>query len=341
MKLMTLLLLLLGPWALAQEVALYSWSPSSQHVSWVIPVFKEESPKDSVTRYLNSVSGDKKAVNLLTDKNLKQLKQLLSKSPDEAFQKISSSEEIRVGLVANAKQDYSKNQIMNRVFLFEKYFKQSGASPLLVPSFHDAGLNQRQADAFRQALSERFKVLVVMGGADIHPSLYGEPIKEAVGTHLERDQSEARLLKSYLQGAQEQGNYCVGVCRGHQFLGVLSGMKLKQEINIPDETSINHRKDKSHSIDVKPRSLLARIFEKMGIRKPAVNTYHHQAVLFSEGKGVVLTATAPDGTVESIQGKRFLGIQFHPEFMPDIASDFFTNILSFVKGAKMSCQRAL
>ena len=70
----------------------------------------------------------------------------------------------------------------------------------------------------------------------------------------------------------------------------------------------------THHVDLTPDSRLAALYGKTTIK---VNSRHHQAVR-TVGKGMRVTAVAPDGVVEgmeSIDNDLFLGVQWHPENM--------------------------
>lgn len=86
---------------------------------------------------------------------------------------------------------------------------------------------------YTQATSEEHlngaDALVVWGGADIHPSLYGdENTHSGVGEHpTKRDLVEWALMKE----AVRKGIPIIGVCRGGQMLCALAGGKLYQHVN--------------------------------------------------------------------------------------------------------------
>ena len=62
------------------------------------------------------------------------------------------------------------------------------------------------------------------------------------------------------------------------------------------------------------------IADILGEEKVGVNSYHHQAANEPGAPFVVSARSVPDGVVEAIEfpGDRFvLGLQWHPEEMPD------------------------
>ncbi|MGN6380953.1 MAG: gamma-glutamyl-gamma-aminobutyrate hydrolase family protein [Gaiellales bacterium] len=154
--------------------------------------------------------------------------------------------------------------------------------------------------------------LVLVGGADINPSLYGQqPHPEALAFSDIRDRAEMALL----EGALERDMPVLGICRGMQLLNIAAGGDLHQHIAelIPDLET--HRAAPGnwarHEVDIVPG---CRLGELLGERASVVSA-HHQAPV-EIGRDLVVTATAGDGTVEAVEhsGKRFaVGVLWHPE----------------------------
>ena len=81
--------------------------------------------------------------------------------------------------------------------------------------------------ALHSALLSRLDGLVVTGGVDIAPSLYGEEAHPTVNrTSPERDEFESALLRDSLR----RDVPILGICRGHQMLNVVRGGTLLQDI---------------------------------------------------------------------------------------------------------------
>lgn len=142
--------------------------------------------------------------------------------------------------------------------------------------------------------------LVLAGGSDIEPSLYGQPNVAARNPHPERDEMERGLIAEAL----DLGMPVFGICRGLQMLNVAFGGSLLQHIG---ETHTHVR----HGIVFEPDSQLATI-----ARPETVNSRHHQAI-DRLGEGLRVTAWCPDdGVIEGIEavGRNFvLAVQWHPE----------------------------
>lgn len=158
--------------------------------------------------------------------------------------------------------------------------------------------------------------LLLPGGPDVEPSLYGQQRSEKCGNaNPLRDALETELLKAFLP----TGKPVFGVCRGIQILNVFCGGTLYQDIG--EIRKCRHRdrlccRFGSHKVSVVPGSVLHTI---LGESLVLVNTLHHQAV-DRPADGWVVCAVSEDGIVEAMEltGHPFcLSVQWHPEMMAD------------------------
>ena len=157
--------------------------------------------------------------------------------------------------------------------------------------------------------------LLLTGGHDVSPSLYGAPVSPACGpVSPERDAMERILLRLAL----EHDLPVLGICRGHQFLNAALGGSLYQDLPTEHPSSVNHHGSRPYDRPVHP----VRVFEDTPLARAVgagalpVNSYHHQAV---RDLAPVLSpmAVSEDGLTEALfmPGKRFIwGVQWHPEF---------------------------
>ncbi|MFT4469352.1 gamma-glutamyl-gamma-aminobutyrate hydrolase family protein [Arthrobacter sulfonylureivorans] len=159
-------------------------------------------------------------------------------------------------------------------------------------------------DSPREQLA-RLDGVVLPGGADVSPSLYGaEPDEHHWPTDYEgQDAYEAGII----EGCVAAGVPLLAICRGLQLLNVSRGGTLIQHLGPGD---VQH-KGAIHPVGVAAGSLLA---EVVGSETVDVSSYHHQAVDVL-GEGLTVTATAADGVVEAVEvpGAPLLAIQWHPE----------------------------
>lgn len=72
-------------------------------------------------------------------------------------------------------------------------------------------------------------LVLLTGGEDVSPIIYGETHHESTYVNMERDEYELREWKR----AQELGLHVIGICRGSQFSCAASGGKLVQDQGNP------------------------------------------------------------------------------------------------------------
>jgi putative glutamine amidotransferase len=161
--------------------------------------------------------------------------------------------------------------------------------------------------------------LLLTGGGDVHPQLFGEPPHETfVPAEPGRDEHEIALVKA----AVEAGLPIFAICRGLQIMNVACGGSLVQDIPgfIPGAVTHQVAMPKSaiaHEVWISRESLLWTILEERleGEDTCSVNSRHHQSVK-TIAPGFVVSATAPDGVIEAIErpDRSFcMGVQWHPE----------------------------
>lgn len=165
------------------------------------------------------------------------------------------------------------------------------------------------------SLLEGLDGLLLAGGADCDPAVYGEARHATVKPMDPRRQSNDLSLAAL---AREQGVPALGICLGLQMMNVSAGGTLIQDIDSHLQTDIRHSSElevrRRHAVAVHPETHLSSI---LGARELEVNSSHHQAV-GRLGKGFRVTAHAPDGIVEGIEDPDhpfYLGVQWHPEDM--------------------------
>ena len=156
--------------------------------------------------------------------------------------------------------------------------------------------------------------LLLTGGVDIEPSLYGEARHPTVEIDSARDDYELALAREALA----RDLPVLAICRGAQVLNVAAGGTLVQDIPSALPATLGHEVSNpktaiAHEIAITSGTCLARLLP--GRTQVSVNSRHHQSVK-DVGRGFVVSAVAPDGVVEAIEkpGAEFcLGVQWHPE----------------------------
>jgi putative glutamine amidotransferase len=186
-----------------------------------------------------------------------------------------------------------------------------GGAPLIVPPhLEEAGL---------RAIFERLDGLLLSGGGDIKPALFGEEDSNLLWqVDEQRDRAELALAR----WALAERLPLLAICRGIQMLNVAAGGTLVQDISTQVPGALSHStvfrplSQIAHTVEVAAGSRLAGL---VGAGEVEVNSAHHQAVK-SVGAGLVVTARAPDGIVEGLEAPAHpfcVGVQWHPEVMAE------------------------
>lgn len=160
---------------------------------------------------------------------------------------------------------------------------------------------------------EEYDGLIIGGGDDIEPELYGfmkDDSKRAYDP--ERDRFELSLLKSMLK----RNVAMLGICRGAQLLNVAQGGTLLNDIRPHRQLTSNRRTLRAKKpVKIQQRSKLRSL---LGKEQACVNSLHEQAV---DRLGGDLKAVAADRDhfiqgIESPSHRFMMGVQWHPEYLP-------------------------
>ena len=182
----------------------------------------------------------------------------------------------------------------------------SGGIPVILPITDNFEVIKEQV--------KYFDGLILSGGGDPDPNLYGEDCLQEIGDITpERDTFELAILEEFLRTKKP----ILGICRGLQLMNVFYGGTLYQDIKYVD-TNIQHKQKwladlPTHDINILENNILFEIFGK----KARTNSFHHQMIK-DLGRELTSIATANDDVVEAIQNKNypfFYGVQWHPEMM--------------------------
>jgi putative glutamine amidotransferase len=193
--------------------------------------------------------------------------------------------------------------------------EQAGAVPVVLPPVAPEDV---------PALLDRLDGVLLSGGVDVDPLLYGQAPHAKLGkVNRKRDDFELALTRAAL----DRDRPILAICRGHQVLNVATGGTLVQDIPSQIDGAMEHsasgpRWKRAHAVDLLGPSLLRGI---LGQDTLAVNSFHHQAA-DRIGEGLVVTARSPeDGVVEALEmpSRRFVvAVQWHPESFWDRPRSF-------------------
>ncbi len=186
---------------------------------------------------------------------------------------------------------------------------KAGGIPVLLPLVRDS--------LAAVEVIERVDALILSGGEDVYPFLYGEePAGALGGVNYVRDRSDMWLLHS----AVNLGKAVLGICRGEQLINVTFGGTLYQDIpsQYPNRPTVQHGQRSSGTLPIHHVNVVkeSHLYEIMQQELLAVNSFHHQAVK-DVAPDFKIVATAPDGVVEAIEGfpkYNILAVQWHPEY---------------------------
>lgn len=174
------------------------------------------------------------------------------------------------------------------------------------------------------SLLHRLDGVVLTGGAaNIQPHLFDQAEEPESGT---RDPARDATAIALTHGAIAAGVPLLGICRGIQEVNVALGGSLHQHLkDVPGRFDHRRPRDKPfaeqivprHAITLRPGGLLHGLAGGAG--EVQINSLHGQGV-DRLGDGLVVEATAPDGTVEAVTHGHapgwLLAVQWHAEVQP-------------------------
>jgi len=171
--------------------------------------------------------------------------------------------------------------------------------------------------------------LVLTGGGDPDPALYGVEVDGAVDVMRERPSWEMELYRT----ARRAGIPVLGICMGLQIVGIAEGSRLVQDIASRVENPLNHH-GKPGFPEFHPVTLIrgTALHRFLG-DSVTVGSFHHQA-LETVPAGFHVAGYSDDGVIEAMESDdgMVLAVQWHPE--RDSTGDAVLEaVLGIVKGA--------
>ena len=169
-----------------------------------------------------------------------------------------------------------------------------------------------------------FDGLLLPGGKDLRPELYGETDHPKLGqTDPPLDSGQLALARA----AARLQFPTLAICRGIQVVGVALGATLYQDLPDQRPSDVAHRAPAGASEARHPVTLAtgSRLRALLGADEIVVNSSHHQALRESAAGSagqLTLAATAADGVIEAVEHpgwRSLIAVQWHPERL--VASD--------------------
>jgi putative glutamine amidotransferase len=192
----------------------------------------------------------------------------------------------------------------------------AGGVPVVIPPLEGTG-----------ELIETLDGLLLTGGSDIDPALYGQqPHPATTGVVRDRDRAEIELLRA----AMDAGLPVLGICRGLQLINVLRGGTLIQHLADGVADAGMHKGPPGtftrHAVTIEPGT---RLHAMLGDGLD-VDSCHHQSPE-RIGDGLTVTARAADGVVEGIElaDEVFcVAVLWHPEEDAEGGGPLFRELVS-------------
>ena len=199
-------------------------------------------------------------------------------------------------------------------------------------------------DALKREAETLDGVLLTGSPADVDPAHYGAKRHPA---SADADAARERTDFALLEHALAAEKPVLAICYGIQSLNVFLGGSLIQDIPTELGVKICHSPEEDELPDgtetpdaMHSASLDAgRVFSLSAAARPEVNSWHHQSVL-EPGRGLRVTARAPDGVVEAVEwtdkSNWVVGVQWHPERMAEdaLAQSLFRELVAAARLAR-------
>jgi putative glutamine amidotransferase len=242
----------------------------------------------------------------------------------------------RVGIPWRTREEERLQSVEKLNYYFEAVRRAGGE-----PEHLSLGLS----DAELRKLAAELDGFVLPGSpADVDPARYGEPRHlKTVTLDPDRDRTDSTLLDHAL-GAHKP---VLAICYGCQILNVHQGGTLVQDIPAEKPGTEAHGKtdlaatatkgDLEHGATLAVGSRLGKL---AGAEQVRINSSHHQSI-DRPGEKLRVTARGTDGIVEGVELQSaedwVIGVQWHPERMPDdaFAQKLFAELVNAARKAKL------
>ncbi|WP_020588688.1 gamma-glutamyl-gamma-aminobutyrate hydrolase family protein [Desulfobacter curvatus] len=212
-----------------------------------------------------------------------------------------------IAIAANTERNKNGQTITSVPVVYSHCIQRAGGVPVILPPTGD--------EQMVALMMSRVSGLILPGGLDMDAHFFNQEMHPACrASDPELDIFQITLVNL----AVELQMPLLGICRGAQVANVALGGSLIQDIpsQMP-ESDIVHMQEvfsygTDHDVRFEPDSRLYSLFGE-SIR---INSRHHQSI-DAPGKGIRITAWAPDGVVEGAEHESLPIdlVQWHPELL--------------------------
>ena len=247
------------------------------------------------------------------------------------------SHPLRIGIPWRTTEEQRECKREKLDYYFESV-RKAGAEPV------DVNLDQSTA-ALASQLDDLDGFVLPGSPADVDPARYhAAKHPKSAPFDANREQTDGQILGHSFK----TGKPVLAICFGCQFLNVYQLGTLIQDLTSERSEVLPHgytdlpsgakRDDLQHKATFESGSVVAHL---NGGPAGIINSSHHQAI-DKPGKDLVVTAHAPDGTIEAVEWKGgpawVVGVQWHPERMPDdaLAQNLFREFVAAAERARNS-----
>ncbi|HEY4906137.1 MAG TPA: gamma-glutamyl-gamma-aminobutyrate hydrolase family protein [Candidatus Acidoferrum sp.] len=247
------------------------------------------------------------------------------------------SQPLRIGIPWRTTEEQRQGERKKLDYYFASV-RKAGAEPF------DVNLDQSPG-ALAAQLNDLDGFVLPGSPADVDPDRYHAPVHPKTAPFdANREQTDGQILDHSFK----TGKPVLAICFGCQLLNVHQRGTLIQDVKSENPEALSHgftdqppaggRPDLEHSATFEPGSLIAQL---NGGPSGTINSSHHQSI-DKPGKDLVVTAHAPDGTIEAVEWRGgpgwVVGVQWHPERMPDdtLAQKLFREFVAAAERARNS-----
>jgi putative glutamine amidotransferase len=244
----------------------------------------------------------------------------------------------RIGVPWRAAKEEAANN-RPKLARYVRALERAGGEPVLVSLLSPAAELKRRA-------AELDGFLLSGSPADLDPGHFHAAAHPATE---EADPARERTDFTLLEHALGSRKPVFAICYGIQSLNVFLGGSLIQDIPSELSSSIRHSREEDEvpgrTEETDPlhgaQFDLGRVLDLAHARHAEVNSSHHQSIL-EPGRGLRITARAPDGVVEAVEWTEdsnwVVGVQWHPERMPEstLAKALFKELVSAARRTRVA-----